>query len=227
MPPTTEALLIALLAVVPGFLASTTWARAKTWKGPSNDFRTLLQSLAASALVQLILLPYTLAVLYPVRSDLAGHPRRLAAYFVLAVLLVPIAAGRAASWLSDRILDPSLLRDPTGIRSRVSAVWKPTPAPSIWDWLFTADPPNETFLVIEFRDGRRLAGVFAQGSIALTSPEPHGLFLIQEWALDGDGNLAGPIPGSKGLMINSADDIRSIRILGEGEDVSAGTEPEQ
>lgn len=218
MPTSLEALTVAMLAVVPGFLASATWARAKTWKGPSNDFRTVLQSLAISAVVQLVLLPYTLTFLYPVRGRLQEHPTRVALYLILAILVMPLVGGRLLSWASDWALDPGSLRDAGRVRSVLSWLWKPSPPPSIWDWLFTTNAPQETFLVIEFSDGKRVAGVFAGGSVALTSPEPQGLFLVQEWGLSPEGDLTAPVPGSRGLMITSAANIRSIRVLGEADD---------
>jgi len=101
VPTSLEALIVALLAVVPGFFATTTWARAKTWKEPSNDFRTVLQSLAISAVLQVLLLPYSLVVLYPARRQLNSYPLEVSLYLILAVLVLPLAGGRLASWLSD------------------------------------------------------------------------------------------------------------------------------
>jgi Family of unknown function (DUF6338) len=227
VPTSLEGLIVALLAVVPGFLATTTWARAKTWKGPSNDFRTVLQSLAISAVIQVLLLPYSLLVLYPARRQLDSHPLEVSLYLILAVLVLPLAGGRLASWLSDVVFDPRSLGDTGKTRGLLSWGWRPPPPPTIWDWLFTANPPHETFLVIEFDDGRKLAGVFAEGSVALTSPEPQGLFLVREWGLDERGDLSAPVPGSQGLMINSAANIRSIRVLGEGDDAHESEEPKR
>jgi hypothetical protein len=66
---------------------------------------------------------------------------------------------------------------------------------------------------VEFRDGRRVAGVFAEGSLALTSPEPHGLFLVSEWELNEAGDIVGPLPDTGGVMILNTHDVRSVRIL--------------
>ena len=79
--------------------------------------------------------------------------------------------------------------------------------------------------MVEFRDGTRVAGAFAAGSIAQTSPEPHGLFLEREWELDGTGRIWYELPGTSGLLIPSVDDVRVVRILaredtGEGDRVA-------
>lgn len=87
----------------------------------------------------------------------------------------------------------------------------------MWDWLFTANPPHGRFLLIEYKNGRRIAGVFAEGSLALTSPESHGLFLVSEWQVDDLANIVRPIPDSAGVTLLDVDEIRSIRILQQGE----------
>lgn len=96
-------------------------------------------------------------------------------------------------------------------------LWPAAPPPSIWDWLFTANPPYGRFLTIEFEDGTKKAGVFAEGSLALTSPEPHGSSLISEWELDDRDNIVSEVPGTAGVTILETSKIRSIRILEPGE----------
>jgi len=72
-------------------------------------------------------------------------------------------------------------------------------------------------VVIEFKDGRRVAGVLAIGSVALTLPETHGVYLSREWTLDENGDLLAEVPGTKGVMIANSVDIRTIRELSEGD----------
>ncbi len=62
------------------------------------------------------------------------------------------------------------------------------------------------------------AGVFTEGSIALTSPEPHGLFLASEWEIDEAGNVMSEVPGTAGVTLLGTRGIRSIRILEPGEE---------
>lgn len=74
MPSSAEALFIAMLAVVPGFVATVVWARANTWKGAPGDLRLVLQSLALSLIIQAVAAPVTIVWLYPHRSALAEFP---------------------------------------------------------------------------------------------------------------------------------------------------------
>jgi hypothetical protein len=66
---------------------------------------------------------------------------------------------------------------------------------------------------LEFSDGVRIGGAFAEGSQAFTSPEPHGLFLAEEWLIDDDGNFTAPLPGTAGLLVSAVTDLRALRIL--------------
>src|SRR5438067_12095377 len=106
MPSSWVALAVALLAVVPGFIATTLWARARTWRGPSTDLRTILQSLALSAVIQVVISPLTIAWIVPARDHLDSHPGRVAAWFFLAVILLPTVGGITVARVTDRMFDP-------------------------------------------------------------------------------------------------------------------------
>jgi hypothetical protein len=106
----------------------------------------------------------------------------------------------------------------TGWRATLDKVVGPAIAPTVWDTVFVTDRvPPAGFLVVEFKDGRQVAGVFARDSIVQTSPEPHGLFLEREWALTEDGVVWFEVPATRGLLIPTLDDVRAVRILGSDE----------
>ena len=203
-----------LLAIVPGFLATMVWARARTWRGPSGDLRTVLESLALSLVIQVAVAPLTIEWLYPVRDVLVDYPERVAVWLALVVLVMPVAGGLLAARVNKWVTKSTAGR----IRRILARAWPASPPPSTWDWLFTNEPPNGKFLVIDFQDGRKIAGVFARGSVALTSPEPHGLFLASEWRLNDKGDIIGEVPGTNGVLIQDADSIQRIRILEGGHD---------
>lgn len=164
-----------------------------------------LQSLAISLAIQIVVSPLTILWLYPVRKQLDQHPWPVAVWLALAVLAVPVIGGSLVARLADEGFFP--------FKRGFAWLLRPTGPPTVWDWLFTANLPYESFLVIEFTDGHRIAGVFSEGSIALTSPEPHGMFLSREWSLDENGNLVDAIPGTAGVIIAGDANIRSIHIL--------------
>lgn len=189
--------------------------------GPSGDLRTVLQSLALSAVIQLLLAPLTIAWIIPVRDRLDEFPEREAVWGLLAVLVVPVLFGVVGGRLSDWISDPS---EPTGVRRLLARLLRTTTPPTIWDWLYQATPPYGSFLIVQFDDGSRIAGVFAEGSMAITSPDRQGIFLVSEWQLDDAGVIVGPVEQTGGIMVPSTASIRSIRIL-EGE--TGGDEEQQ
>jgi hypothetical protein len=219
MPDSWVALAIALLAVVPGYIATTVWSRARTWKGPAGDLRTILQSLALSGAIQVVISPLTIWWIVPVRTTLGSddHPVRVAIWFGLAVLVLPIGLGlaiaRCSDWLFRPIRASSDLAELKWFRRSVAVVLKGTPMPGAWDWLFMDNRPNSQYVLVEFEDGSRVGGVFGDGGHAFTTPETQGLFLPEEWVLDEDGDFQEPVPRSAGILIPTSDKVRWIRIL--------------
>jgi uncharacterized protein DUF6338 len=227
VPTTLTALLIVLLAIVPGFIATTMWGRSRTWRGHASDFRTMLLSVAISGVIHVISAPLTILWIIPARGDLLKHSYRAAGWAALVVLVVPtvlgIAAARFTDWFQKPMLKATDIRS-LGIFRRIWAtIVRGGITPSIWDWVFEAEPPDERYLVVTFTDGTRIGGVFEAGSYALTSPETHGLFLTREWVLDANGNFVSEIPDSEGVMVE-ASEVRSLRILRGGEVESTAQE---
>ena len=217
VPTSQVALAILLLAIAPGYITAAAWARARTWRGPASDLRTIIQALVLSAVVQAVLSPLTVLWILPVRATLITHPWRVAIWIVLAVLVVPVILGLGGARLTDAFFNPSEVEVKSNGSKFVNKIVPASTPPTVWDWLFTADrTPKSGFMVIDFGDGSRVAGAFADSSIALTSPETHGIFLEKEWLLNDQGDVEAPLPGSAGLLIPQADQIRWVRILESG-----------
>lgn len=210
MPTSFAALTIALLAVVPGYLARMAWSRGKTFSLPATDLTVLVQSIAASLVLQVLLAPVTIPVLYAIGDRLAAYPWRVAGWAVLAVVIAPLVGGYCFGQVTDAMRPGRRL---TWLPSTLRRDLSP-PAPSIWDHVHLHGLlPHLCLLVIEFRDGRRLAGAFGSGSEALTSPQRQGVFLVEEWAVGEDGLPTEPIPNSGGVVVTDLDEARGVRIL--------------
>jgi hypothetical protein len=214
IPSTLQGLLIVLLAIAPGFLAATYWARAKTRRVPASDLHTILQALALSLVVQVIVAPLTYRFFYPVRAHIYDYdPRDLVGWLVLTVLVVPLVLGVALGKFEERYLAPR--RDRTGesaLHRLFTQIWPPSP-PSSWDWFFMQVIPDGSFVLVEFEDGTRVAGTWERNSFATTSPEPHGLILAREWLVDEDGNFTTVVAQSAGVLIPSDAKIKKVRVL--------------
>lgn len=225
VPTTYEALGIILLAIVPGYIATTFWSRAKTWKGRSTDLLTVLHSLAVSVVIQVVVSPLTLLWIAPEYNELLKHEWDIAVWLTLVVLIVPVVGGsgyaRVVEWLSSHSVEWENVFLVGGLIKGPKRFFGSVAPPTIWDWTFdVSGMPDGAYLIVEFNDGKRVAGEYVVPARAQTSPDPPGLFLVAEWVLDDDGDLYQRRPGSSGVMIPSTANIRLIRIL-KGE--SGGT----
>jgi hypothetical protein len=212
MPSTWVGLSIVLLAIVPGFVTVAVWSRARTWKGPSGDLRTILQSLAVSAIIQVLVSPLTIAWIVPIRENLTQQTWHVAIWFAASVLILPAVLGWSFARATDWVTQP-VTPNNSWFKLRLDWVLGLSTPPSAWDFVFTEQNPDGKFVIIEFGDGKRVGGVFADGSIALTSPERQGLFLSREWVLDLNGNLQAEVPGSNGILIPTIDSVKYVSIL--------------
>lgn len=207
--------ILLLLVVVPGYLTVLWWARARTWRGFPSDIHTLLQSLALSMGLQLALSPFLLTAIYPVRDHLVDHPDLIIIWATLAVVVLPYVFGTGAAKLGDSIFPTGMRRPLVGWRSWVAWLVRPSPEPSVWDWLIPSGVLDGCFLVIQFKDGSTVAGTFAGDSVAATSPEQWGIYLAEEWVTDQAGNIYAQVPNSRGILIPDIREAKAIRIIGE------------
>ena len=213
-----EALAVALLAIVPGYITVFFWARNKDWRGLPNDLQTVLISIAISASLQVVLAPTTLWLLYPYRNNLEGQPWLLLGWAILLVLVLPYLAGTLFGKLSNTIAETAQApKDKWPWSLRLLLWFFPQAAPpSIWDSVFDTDLPDGCFVILEFRDGQKIAGAYGGEAQVFLSPEPHGIYLDKEWSFDANGDIEAEIPNSKGILVSDLSDLRSVRILKGG-----------
>lgn len=157
--------ILILLAIVPGYLTVLWWSRARTWRGFPTDLHTVLQSLALSLVLQLVLLPVVLIEIYPVRDHLIDHPTRVAGWALLALVVLPYVLGTGAARVGDFVFPTGLRRPPAGWRRFVAWFLRPAPEPSVWDWIVSSGVLDGCFLVLEFSDGSRVAGTYSKARL--------------------------------------------------------------
>ncbi len=217
VPNSFQALAVVLLAILPGFVATTFWARAKTWKGRGTDLITVLQSMAVSAVIVAAMTFPAVRWLYPVRDTLEQHPLRIATWSFFTVFIVPMIGGILFGRVSDWLSQPTRPIVTGRLRKIWVRLWPTDVPPTIWDWAFKSKVIDDSFVVVEFTDKTRVAGVFSAGSLALTSPEPQGVYLRREWTVDENGDLLAEVPNTKGVIITNTASIRTIHILRGGD----------
>jgi hypothetical protein len=207
-----EALVIVLLAIVPGYTALAFYRRTDTYERPATDLRSVIPAIAVSFLIQVLVFPWTAWQLLPVRNDLISHPWRLWFWGLGVVVLVPVVGGL----LVGRLTDPLLNR---GGLTRLVLNLLPQVPPSPWDTFFLEKLSDGDFLIVAFDDGTIRAGVYYGPSFAVTSPQVQGVYLAEEWLVDEDGNIDTRVLGSKGILVPFAAKVKYMRILVRGEDV--------
>jgi hypothetical protein len=209
---------ILLLAIVPGYIAVSVWARNRTWRGHSSSaIRVVLQSLAVSLVIQIAVSPLTVQWILPAGADHQdSQPWTVAGWLAVTVLVVPTVGGVLVARVTDWILARPLSDESNSLRRwLVTELLQMSVPPTIWDWAITNGKVDGSFLRIEYSDGGSIGGIFATDSYVATSPDTHGIFLQEEWLLTADGDFVDAIPGSQGIIIPNLDGVRAIRILGE------------
>lgn len=200
LPANYQAVATILLAIVPGYIAIATWARARTRKGLQTDFQTIVESLAISAVIQVSMAPIAFVWLYPNRAHLDHHAGDVFIWLLATVFVLPVIGGVVVARAANYIY-------------RHTKIFEPM-TPSAWDSFFNDNTiPQSGFLLVEFNDGKRLAGGWGVGSYAITSPEPHGVVLAVEWVVDEDGYPVEPVPDSAGVLVPDASNIRRLSFL--------------
>ncbi len=226
MPPELLPLAI-LLAIAPGYLLIYFATQGRTGRELRPDLHLVIQALVASAGLLAVLGAPAYATMWPVRDQLDQHPWDVFGWLVTIFLLAPFAVGRAARVIGDR-----LANHPRGrVTAFIRGVFGHAPEPSLWDWAEVNGVLNGRFVVIEYRDGRRIAGAHGVsrggvGGVSLTSPEPHGIYLAVEHARVPNGDLAR-VANTAGVLVPITDDVRCIHLFEEPQQTAGGTAMER
>jgi hypothetical protein len=213
MPPATgTALLILVGFVLPGFVAVLLKERLYEVRGEESTFDRLLTTVYYSLLVYL--LPALAVVLLSMfgildRSGLvqfvsARSPLWLTGLVAIAVLLVlpTLAAVGASGWMNS-----SWRRRFYASSDRLNPEHR---TQTSWDFAFNHE--QDLLLVIELKDGSRVAGYYGKRSHSGYGTRTRDLFLEERWDVSSDdGSISRP-PAERhsvGIWID-ADEIRLV-----------------
>jgi hypothetical protein len=208
-PATGNALLILVVFILPGFVAVLLKERIYEVRGEESTFDRLLTTVY-----------YSLFVYIPVALVVG----LLSAFGVLHQNdVVDLVNGRAAIWLTALVALLVLLVLPAAsalaasawVRSNTRLGWQKRlrirpvhRVPTSWDFAF--DPEQDLLLVVNLRDGGRIAGYYGRRSHSGYGTKTRDLFLEERWDFNDQGTeLEGPVRGSVGLWIG-ADDIVAV-----------------
>lgn len=214
MPPpaTGTALLILVGFVLPGFVAVLLKERLYEVRGEESTFDRLLTTVYYSALV------YLLPVLAVVAFSLLGvldrsglehftsgrSPLWLSGLVGVAVLLVLPTLAAVGAW---RWMNSSWRRGLYASSDRLNPEHR---TQTSWDFAFNHE--QDLLLVVELKDGSRVAGYYGKRSHSGYGTRTRDLFLEERWDVSSDDGSINRPPverHSVGIWVN-ADEIRLV-----------------
>ncbi len=211
-PATGTALLILVAFVLPGFVAVLLKERMYEVRGEESTFDRLLTTVYYSLLVYL-LPALAVAVLSAVGLlDQSGleqfasgrSPLWLTASIGITVLLVLPASAAVGAW---QWMNSSWRR---GLYARSARLNPEHRTQTSWDFAFNHE--QDLLLVIELKDGNRVAGYYGKRSHSGYGTRTRDLFLEERWDVSADdGSISRP-PAERhsvGVWI-AADEIRLV-----------------
>ena len=216
MPTTVEALLVFVFVVVPGYVT----LRVSTSRAPStapSGLELVLISLFYGLLVHavLILSGYTdnvIDTLGRVFSDPRGifheENRSTTIHWLIVVFgVAPLGLGAAIAGLRE-IEFVQFVLSYFGM-SRVQKT------PTAWDWFYLSQKDG-CWVIAEYEDGTKIAGVYGTSSFASLTPYSRDLYLERGYSVENDGSIGDELPDNIGIWLDM-EKVRNIRFHRSGD----------
>lgn len=215
LPSSVTQLMTLVLVALPGVTYATARNRARGLGASSIGAATKVgEGLAAGVVFDLVYV-----VLFGGRIVEAFTPQDGALPSVRAAALYALVLGVAipatVAWLAHRgsrwtrpqsgLLHWALIRS-VAPRAAIGRWWsknvgRVVPAfsrtPTAWD--YAVPVRGQRFLRIETASGKFVGGWFAENSFVSTYPEPHDIYVEQQWRIDTRGVFVEPVAGSDGF----------------------------
>ena len=186
MPESSDALVLAALAVVPGYLAIFAFEGVIA-RRERSDTRYILEAIAVSLAFWLLLYPTLLTLRQWSGIQLA--PAVTLAIAAFSALIVPPMLGWCAAHTARMSTD---FTQRLGFRPLI---------PRAWDHKFSQN--EHLYLIITMSDGTRLGGYYSANSFASSYPTSEDLFVEKVVRLDEDGRFAHVDRHSAGAWVSA------------------------
>lgn len=193
MPATTQALVIAVLVLSPGYIFIQVARRVIAYIEEPTDGRFFLAIITMGTVIHALLFPWSTRIYgYYQANTLIDHTREVFCWAAVTIFILPLFLGVFLGWLStvwwiDKVLD----KIGFGYIDRT---------PSAWDHAVKAK--RGKYVRVNLKDGKgRIGGIYSQNSLGSINARRPDLFLEEAWLLDEDGNFTARIPNSSGVWI--------------------------
>ena len=186
--------------LVPGL--NCTWAIERiAGRTLLGNTERLIRALAWSAFVYVLASPWLISIARRIRTPSSVGTAELVLAGFLVILVIPFIVGVVAA----------LLRRSVPVQAGLRRLTTISPLPTAWDFAFSRGRPY--YVRVSLHDGRRLAGLFADESVAGSFPQQQDLFLERAWELGADGSFLGPVAESAGILVRQ-ESIEFVEWLG-------------
>jgi hypothetical protein len=193
MPATTQALVIAILVLAPGYIFTQVARRVIAYIEEPTDGRFFLAIITMGTVIHSLMFPWSTRIYAYYRANtLIDNAREVYGWAAATIFILPLLLGIFLGWLStvwwiDRLLD----KIGFGYIDRT---------PSAWD--HAVKEKRGKYVRVHLKGGKgKLGGVYSIKSLGSINARRPDLFLEEAWLLDEDGNFIEPIPNSSGVWI--------------------------
>ena len=97
-------------------------------------------------------------------------------------------------------------------KTQIAQKWLPHPTEKPWDYVF--NQRKHYWIIATLRDGRKIAGRYADSSFASSAPAEEQLYLEEVWELNGRGGFHRCREKSCGILI-MASDLVSVELFAQ------------
>lgn len=185
-------LVIVIFFVIPGFV----WQKILTQAvvTTKRDFsEVVLGAISLSCIVHAL---FSWILFLEYQRGWLTEPRTQA-LFALTLFLILFMAPAILGFVSSWLIESKVVRKLHGLWGLRS------PIPKAWDFYFRQGRP--CWVLVTFKDGVRVGGVFGPNSFASSYPDEEDLYLETVWKVDAKGRFLEPVKDSLGALVRHTD----------------------
>ncbi len=187
-----DKLALVLMFAIPGFLMLKTSSVLSLEPSPDSS-KLVIDAVAYSCInFALLAFPIFLVETSQLRSD---SPRLYFAFYTLVLLVAPVFW--AVLWRLIRATE--LLQK-----------YLPHPTSRPWDYVFGKRPSY--WVVVTYKDGKQIAGLYQSRSFASAAPSPEQIFLEEAWVLSESGGFERKRHNTEGVLVLGSE-VRSLEFF--------------
>ena len=199
IPQTLPQVLFFVALVVPGIAFTTTRDAILGPRSASTVPSRILEALFISVIFDAVYLAFVGGFYRQISahgfSFIKMHIPLVSVLGLVMTVLIPIVVA-----FRTYALAPALRLFAAGVRPFRLRTTTYVNVPSAWD--FVANRFDEAqFVRVLLADGKWVGGLFSSGSFVSTFPQPHDIYIEEEWNMDAGGKFLSPLESRGGVWL--------------------------